>query len=372
LAKFLKTPEALEAGACTLPREYYIDPEILDKEFEQLFQKNWLCAGRLEQLSKEGGFFTATVGKENVIVLRSSSDEINAFYNVCRHRGTRICSNEVGNFSKSIQCPYHGWTYDLEGNLIGAPLMEGAEEFAKEDYPLHSVPLAEWEGFLFLNLSDSPEPFETAFDPLLNRFKLWEMKSLIEHGHHNYEVNCNWKLIIQNYSECYHCPMIHPELAEITPYTGGRNDLFKGPFLGGYMDIAGGKESITDSGHFCAPLVGDLSKKDQQRVYYYSIFPNMLLSLHPDYVMVHTVWPVATDRSRISCQWLFSPALSGHNGYHPGDAIDFWHKTNQQDWNICQQSQLGIESEKYSPAPYSGQESLLAAFDQYYLSKLKM
>ena len=107
-------------------------------------------------------------------------------------------------------------------------------------------------------------------------------------------------------------------------------------------------------------------------VYYYSIFPNMLLSLHPDYVMVHTVWPVGTDQSRISCQWLFSTPLGGNNGYHPEDAIDFWHRTNQQDWDICEQSQLGIESKKYSPTPYSRQESLLAAFDQYYLSELKI
>ncbi|MEE2876598.1 MAG: aromatic ring-hydroxylating dioxygenase subunit alpha [Candidatus Neomarinimicrobiota bacterium] len=372
MTEFLKTSETLEADACTLSQEYYTNKQLLEMEFERLFQKNWLCAGRADQLERDGNFITLTVGKENVILVRSSDGEINAFYNVCRHRGTRLCNDEQGRFSKSIQCPYHGWTYDLQGKLIGAPLMEAVEGFARDDYPLHSLPLAEWEGFLFINLSDSPKPFQQAFESLLNRFDDWEMNSLVEHGRHDYKVNCNWKLIVQNYSECYHCPMIHPELAEITPFTGGRNDLFEGPFLGGYMDIAAGKESITGSGHFCAPLLGDLSENDRHRVYYYSIFPNMLLSLHPDYVMVHTVWPVTTDCSFINCLWLFSPALSDENGYHPQEAIDFWHRTNQQDWNICKQAQLGIESKKYAPAPYSGQESLLAAFDRYYLSELRI
>ncbi len=369
---FLRTAETLQSGASTLPRKYYTDEQILNMELEHIFQENWLYVGRSQQLENEGDYTTVSIGKESVIVLRSPGGGINAFYNVCRHRGTRICSEEEGSFSRSIQCPYHGWTYNLQGELIGAPLMGAAEGFDKKDYPLHSVPLAEWEGFLFINLSDTPEPFEKIFEPLLSRFSDWQMSSLVEHGRHDYEIDCNWKLIFQNYSECYHCPIIHPELAEITPYTSGRNDLFEGPFLGGYMDLSGAKESITASGHLCAPLVGDLSEDDHRRVYYYSIFPNMLLSLHPDYIMVHSVAPITVDRSHISCRWLFSPALSDENGYHPGDAIDFWHKTNRQDWDICEKSQLGIESKKYSPAPYSGQESLLAAFDRHYLSELKI
>ena len=183
----------------------------------------------------------------------------------------------------------------------------------------------------------------------------------------SYSVNCNWKLILQNYSECYHCPLIHPELAEKTPYTSGKNDMTSGAILGGYMDL--NSETITNSGQLCGPILPNIKKDDQSRVYYYSIFPNMTISLHPDYVMFHQIFPITINKSIIDCYWLFQD--SDKINYDPMTAVNFWNKTNKQDWNICEQSQRGIQSKKYSPGPYSGQESLLAAFDKYYLDKIK-
>ena len=186
----------------------------------------------------------------------------------------------------------------------------------------------------------------------------------------HYEVAGNWKLVIQNYCECYHCPIIHPDLAAITPYMGGRNDLHEGPFLGGYMDFKEDKESVTASGHFCFPPLKGLGEDDKKRVYYYSIFPNMLLSLHPEYVMYHTVQPDGVDKCKVECTWLFDPSVDTEK-YNPNEAIDFWDMTNKQDWYISELSQLGIQSSRYLPAPYSGQESLLAAFDEHYIKQLK-
>lgn len=368
---FLKTSKTLKAGSKTLPRNYYTQPDILRQEFINIFQNNWICIARNSDLTDKGQYIIVQLGDESAIVLKDKKDEIKAFFNVCRHRGTRICNNQEGKFSNTIQCPYHGWTYDLNGKLVGSPHMEKINDFKKIDYPLFPIQIKEWEGFIFLNLSDNPISFNQAFKPIERRFQSWDLQDLSVIDKKTYQVNCNWKLIIQNYCECYHCPMIHPQLAEIHNYLGGRNDFFKGPFLGGYMDFNSDKESITSSGKYCCPPLKNIKGNDLRRVYYYSLFPNMLLSLHPEYVMYHTVWPNGPDKCIVNCSWLFlkESAISNKDSIY--EAIDFWDKTNQQDWQICEYSQLGINSTKYSPAPYSGQESLLAAYDNYYISQME-
>lgn len=368
---FKKTAETLRQGANTLSREYYTDPKILDLEYEKIFFKNWLCVGRSSQISENGSYFVQNIGKESVIILRDSTGVLKAFYNVCRHRGTRICEKSSGQFSKSIQCGYHGWTYNLNGELIGAPHMDVVGGFQKKDYPLHSLALAEWEGFIFINLSDTPENFDDLFSPIKNRFGPWNISDLAVQKMIEYDVNGNWKLVIQNYCECYHCPILHPDLAAIHNYLGGRNDLHEGPFLGGYMEFNDDKDSITASGELCCLPLDGVKDEDLNRVYYYSIFPNMLLSLHPEYVMNHTVFPMGVGKCKVTCSWLFAKDVVESEKFNTKDAVDFWEMTNKQDWHISELSQLGIQSKKYSPAPYSGQESLLAAFDKYYLDKLK-
>ncbi len=369
---FKKTVETLDKGAHTLDRKFYLNSNILKKEYENIFLSNWICVGRVSELSNVGKFKTINIKNENIIVLCDSEGQLRAFYNVCRHRGTRICNKENGEFSKSIQCGYHGWTYNLFGDLIGAPHMEVVDGFEKKDYSLHEVALSEWEGFIFINLSDEPENFDIIFQPIINRFKDWEISNLVPYKTKKYFVKGNWKLVIQNYCECYHCPVLHPELASIHNYMGGRNDFYDGPFLGGYMNFNKDKYSITSTGKLCCPPLKKVKDGDLQRVYYYSIFPNLLLSLHPEYVMYHTIWPDGVDQCIVTCTWLFDKGVVDSDEYRIHDAIDFWDKINKQDWKISEYSQLGIQSKKYAPAPYSGQESLLAAYDNYYLKKLKI
>ena len=365
---FYKTAETFRQGAMTLPQEYYTDPAILKKEMKNIFTDSWLCCGRCDDISESGKYKLINIENESIIILRDENRKIQAFYNVCRHRGTRICTKEWGNLSKTIQCPYHGWTYDLQGNLCGAPNMGEVADFDKIDYPLHPVAIQEWEGFIFINLSDNPADFHLEYAPLMNRFSEWNMAKLKTIDIKTYKANCNWKLIVQNYSECYHCPLIHPLLADITPYTEAMNDLTSGQFLGGYMGMK--TESITKNGKLSGPAIESLSGENLSRVYYYALFPNMFLSLHPDYVMFNTIWPDGPEKCKIDCSWIFSKKVKGNVNYHPENAIDFWDKTNLEDWDICEQSQLGIKSRKYKPGPYSGQESLLAAYDEYYLSVL--
>jgi len=290
---------------------------------------------------------------------------------VCRHRGTRLCEAESGRLPGTIQCPYHAWTYSLDGRLVGAPHMEGVEGFDKRDYPLHPAALDSWEGFLFVNLAAEPVPMAEAFAPLLGRFARFNLPRLRPWRRIEYDVGANWKLLFQNYSECLHCPVIHPALTRLTPYRSGENDLTEGPFLGGYMILADRGGSMTMSGRSCGLPVGDLPEEERGRVYYYSLFPNMFLSLHPDYAMFHTLWPDAPARTRVICEWLFHPDSFEAPGFDPEDAVGFWDETNRQDWHICELGQAGISSRVYAPGPYSPRESIPAAWDREYLRQME-
>ncbi len=367
MTTFVQTVGSFQQGARTLPGEYYTSAEIFAEEAERLFAREWICVGRTDRLAEPGNFFVRTIAGESLIFLRDRGGTLRAFFNLCRHRGTRLCSQESGQFSETIQCQYHAWTYATDGRLIGAPHMNEVAGFDKLDYPLHQAALAEWEGFLFVNLARDPQPFETTHAPLIGRFSRFGLPSL-KAGHRvSYDVPANWKLIFQNYNECLHCPVIHPELSARMPYQSGANDLTEGPFIGGYMVISEPAMSVTMSGAACGLLLAEFPAEAGRRAYYYSFQPNMLLSIQPDYVNYYTLWPVSPSRTVVDSEWLFNPASFGRGDFNPQDAIDFWDVTNRQDWRITGESQLGIASRRYSPGPYSARESMPAAWDRAYL-----
>ena len=366
---FRKTTQTFQSGAKTLGQPYFISPEIFADEQRKIFAKHWLLVGHQSQISKPGDYFVAKAAGESVIVVRDQRSTIRGFYNVCRHRGTRLKQDACGHAS-AIQCPYHAWTYGLDGRLMGAPHMDEVPDFDKADYALHAVNLALWEGFVFINLTNSPQSLEEWLTPLLGRFSHWNLARLRSARRIEYDVRANWKLIFENYSECYHCPGVHPTLAKVSPYDSAENDLVEGPFLGGFMKINQGA-SLTMSGQACALPVSAIKGEDHDRVFYYSIFPNMLLSMHPDYVMVHQLWPQSPDRTLIFCDWLFHPEAFAREDFRPDDAIEFWDMTNKQDWQVCELSQQGIASRAYEPGPYSARESIPAAWDREYLRQLR-
>jgi len=249
--------------------------------------------------------------------------------------------------------------------------MQDVPGFDKREFPLHSAALAEWEGFVFVNVAADPEPFAEVFASMLGRLTRFGLERLTVGHSVTYEVAANWKLVFQNYSECLHCPMIHPELTAILPYQSGANDLTEGPFLGGYMEIMDHADSATMSGRACARfLTPDMPVDDRRRAYYYSLMPNMLLSIHPDYANYYVVTPLAADRTRVESEWMFNPDSATDATFNPDDAIRFWDVTNRQDWHIVEQSQLGITSRRYTPGPYSPRESIPAAWDREYLRQM--
>ena len=364
---FRKGAKTLADGAKSLPRKYFVSPDIFAKEQSDILSKRWLLVGHQSQMPKPGDYFLAAIGGESVIVTRDQKSQVRGFYNVCRHRGTRLKEDACGHAS-AIQCPYHAWTYALDGRLIGAPHMDDVPGFDKADYSLHRVNLGLWDGFIFVNLEKNPEPLEKWFWPLKGKFSHWNMSILQPAKRIDYDVQANWKLMFENYSECYHCPGVHPQLQKVSPYDSAENDLHEGPFLGGFMKINPG-QSLTMSGNACAAFVGKI--ENLQQVFYYSIFPNMLLSLHPEYVMVHQLWPMSPERTLIVCNWFFHPDAFNRSDFKPDDAIEFWNMTNTQDWHVCELSQQGITSRAYEPGPYSSRESIPAAWDRYYLSVMR-
>jgi len=353
----------------TLERQYYTSEAIFQAELERIFYKNWICVGRVEQIPNPGDYFVRTIGTEGLIITRDRQSEVHAFYNVCRHRGTRLCDQPSGHFRESIQCPYHAWTYGLDGRLIGVPGMAEMKGFDKRDYGLYHPCLETWEGFLFVNLDPKAESLAKAFAPLAGKFDRWEIGNLRSARRIDYDTQANWKLLTENYSECYHCPLVHPALSKLSPYDSGEDDLTSGPYLGGFMRI--NEDSLTLSGGTARPPLGSVEGADLHRVYYYSLFPNMLLSLHPDYVMFHTLWPQAPGRTLITCEWLFNPQTMARPDFDASDAVEFWDMTNRQDWHICEEGQIGIGSRIYQPGPANDwHEALPVAFDAQVLKAL--
>jgi Rieske 2Fe-2S family protein len=359
----------LEEKATTLPGRYYTSPEIYAAEREQIFARRWLCIGRADAIREPGDYAVAAAGDESLITVRGKDGRARAFFNVCRHRGTRVCEGS-GHLAGGISCPYHAWTYGLDGALLGAPHMADVPGFDKADYPLHAAALSEWEGFHFVNVASAPEPLAQALAPLSGRFAAWRLARLVAVREITYEVAANWKLLFQNFSECYHCPPVHPALAKLSHYRSGANDLRDGGLLGGYMRINDEAGSMTMSGRLCGAPLGDLPGEEQRRVYYYSIFPTMFLTIQPDFVMATRIEPLEVGRTRVTCDFLFAPETLESSASDPSDGVEIWDITNRQDWRMCELAQRGVSSRAYAPGPYSQEESLLAAFDREYLKSL--
>jgi Rieske 2Fe-2S family protein len=353
----------------TLPGSYYTSQDVFDRETDRIFNQRWLCVGAASAIDKPGAYLVVEIEGESLLIVRGRDDAVRAFYNVCRHRGTQLCS-QAGSVSKYITCPYHAWSYDLTGGLAAAPNMDEVEGFDRADFPLHGVAVYVWEGLIFINLAEEPDPFDVAMAPLIGKFSRWRLSELVPVHRTEYDVKANWKLLLQNYSECYHCPSLHPVLNRLTPYRDSLNDLEEGAVLGGPMLLSESNASMTMDGSTCAAPLVELTGDEARLVWYYVLFPSCFLSIMPDYVLVHRVLRHTPDSSTIICEWFFRPEAVDSVGFDPSGAIDFWDMTNRQDWGICQSAQQGAASRAYTPGPYAHLESMLAAMDREYLQSL--
>jgi glycine betaine catabolism A len=368
---YSNTRPAVAAGeAMTLPASYYTDPAWFQREMEAIHFEMWLCAGRAEQIPNAGDYFVRRVGNASVIITRDEQGKVHAFHNVCRHRGTLLCQHDEGRFNGRIQCQYHAWAYKLDGTLANAPHMEKVQGFREADYPLNAVASAVWDGHIFINLSARPIPFSEHLAGLDIKFAPWRMQELQMVERRIYQLKANWKLIIQNYSECLHCPIVHPLLNKQSHYMSGDNEPAQPTYLGGRMDLRDGVQSLTMDGTSSRCNLPGLSSDDQRHVYYYCILPNFFLNLHPDYMLTFTMWPRAENHTEIICEWHFHPDEINKAGFSAKDAVEFWDITNKQDWELSGMAQIGISSKGYQPGPYSNREELLMALDRFVLERV--
>ena len=217
-------PSLPESLISTLSGHYYTHSEVFALEQEKIFETMWFCVVRSSDLDKPGAFKTVQVGRESVLVTRSRKGDINAFFNICRHRGARLCTEDSGEVKRAFQCPYHAWTYDLDGKLIAAPNLTKMPDIDRVEYGLRKIAVKEWLGYVWVCLADEPPSFEdTVMKEIVDR--LGDVESIDHYTVADltvgrrivYDVKANWKLIIENFMECYHCATIHPELTEVLP-----------------------------------------------------------------------------------------------------------------------------------------------------------
>ncbi len=376
-SKFVGRENGEHLRAATMPGSLYTDPAILETELERFFYSSWLNVGREDQVAHAGDFFTRDIGNESILVIRGRDDRVRAFYNVCRHRGTRVVGDADGHNLRSIVCPYHAWTYSPEGGLVGAPHMDGVEDFDRTEYGLHPIHLETWGGFVWVSLSDDPRPLRDEIGGFLARFDRFPISDLRLGAKRTYEADANWKILVENYQECYHCAPIHPDLNRITPFdTGEVGDYFidgekRSSFSGGYMVFAKDYQSMTWSGYTNRPALKGMNAEDLHRIYYYVVFPNLFFSLHPDFLMIHRTWPVTPGHSRIECEFYFDPETMARPDFDPSDAIDLWDLINRQDWAVCERTQKGMRSRAWKGGRYSREEPQVYDFDKYVTERLR-
>jgi len=350
-----------------LPAAAYTSEEVLAWERRHLYAGAWSCLGREADLLADGVTQRAVlVGDISCLVVRAAGQgqsDVKLLANTCRHRGHELLPTDRlsgGTSSKrSVSCPYHAWTYDLSGRLKGAPGFREVESFAPEEHGLIELPLEVWNGWVFghaVHPLGAPEvpSFDRYVGDLAGLLAPYDIAGLAVADRHTYEVAANWKVIAENYHECYHCPLIHPELCQVTLPESGDNYDLPGSWIGGSMDLRDGMATMSLDGTLAsAPLPG----VDPARVEYLHLLPNLLVSAHPDYVMTHRMVPLAPGRTWVECSWLTLPAAAASGA--PG-AVEFWDTTNRQDWAACESVQRGLESPHFRPGPFAPKEDAVA------------
>ncbi len=344
-----KPLQRLEAG---LPAAWYRDPAHYARELEVFWYARWIAACREEELPGPGSWRVVRIGTQQVLMVRNENKKLRAFHNTCRHRGSILCTEEAGKFARErIVCPYHSWTYDFAGKLIATPRRMATPDFDVEKFPLYEVHLKSWGGFVFLCLSSRPPAFQPP-----TQFKNYGFRNLRIGKRIVADVQANWKLLAENFSECFHCPPVHPELCRVvTAYRdagawGLKKELEEKP------EYMAGATTLTLDGTSRIPAFKNLNKQERQTLYIPAMLPpNLFLNVQPDYVNAHLMFPTGPQSVRIVYDWLFEP---GHmpKGADLEHYTALWEATNRQDARNCEWQQQGIQSREFRHGHYVPQE----------------
>lgn len=361
-------------AATLLPSRAYHDPAIFEFERDEWFHRDWLAVGREEEAPERGSYFLADVLGEPLVIVRGPDLRLRAFYNVCRHRGTAVAEEQCGRLVR-FQCPYHAWIYDLEGRLVKAKHMEDIEDFIPEGFGLAQVHCETWGGFVFVSLDEEARPLREHMGDWFDHHASFgrDFSRLRRAARLEYDVAANWKIVAENYSECYHCPSVHPLLNKLTPYDLGEDFEPSGPWKGGWMPLANGCETMSMDGlRHGRPALSGASPTDEGRIYYYILWPNLIVSVHPDYVLTHQAWPDGPERSKVLCDLYVEADALATPGFDVSGAVDFWDLTNRQDYHVVELQQVGTRSRSFAAGRFSNQEASVHAFDLMVVDRYAM
>lgn len=375
----------------SLEQPFYVREDIFRFEWEHIWKRYWLFAGTTADIPKPGDYFLYQVGEDSIIIIRDKQGQIHAHYNTCRHRGSLICSAERGHVPK-LMCPYHAWVYDYDGRLIKARLMP--DDFARDAHNLEPAHVAIINGFIFISLANDPPTLETMqrdFAPFLAPFALERAK--VAHRTH-YTICSNWKLVGENFRECYHCGPAHPEycsavigasLVESTETVlAERQTAWKSkglavdtvPFRQDSFHFAiryplrpGVQSYSTDGRAVCTPM-GQHQDHDAG-VLGMVVYPNFWMDAVSDYMWTMRLTPLGAGETRIDLAWLVDQEAVEGQDYDLQHLTDFWRITGEQDWKLCEDNFNGIRSSHYRPGPYAPAEADVAEYVTWYLKRMQ-
>lgn len=355
----------------SLPKDAYVGDAFYHREQQAIFWDQWVYAGRTESWPQPGAYGVIDVAGESIIVIRDRDGSLKAHVNVCRHRGTRLLSGE-GVARGAIRCPYHGWAYDASGDLVASPFVD-ASDVPIESRRLYPVNVDEWGGFVFVHLT--PEHGRASGGGLsgqlgrvperLRRYPLADLrvgKSIA------YEVRANWKVLLENYNECYHCANVHPELCRVVPAfkRGGGADL---DWEHG-IPHREGAFTFTFSGTTVREPFPGLDENERVRHNGELIYPNFMLSLSAEHVAAFRLLPDGPERTNVLCDFLFHPDEMAKPGFDSSDAVEFWDLVNRQDWSICERVQQGMHSRHFEYGYYAPMEDASLDIRRYIAERL--
>ena len=382
----------------SLDQRFYKDTSIFDLEKHNIFYNSWIFIGHESQIPNKGDFFVYKLLDEEIIVLRNKENKVKAFFNVCRHRGSRVCLEEKGNTSR-FSCPYHSWTYNLDGKLLAAKsLREGID---KSKLGLHPCNIESASGMLLINLSDNPQSLKNLKSDLKEPFEMFGFKDLKVAAHKNYPIASNWKLAVENYQECYHCAPAHPEYSlshslkiEDEPgFDEAQEKMMNNLESCGLKDIEVNKDfsnkdpdqeqyaysryalfdgymTGSKDGKPLAPLLGNI-KEFNQGCSDFNIGPVSYFLAYCDHIVGYIFTPTSQDQCQCDIYWLVNKDAEENKDYDKEKLMWLWDVTTYADETIIVNNQKGVNSIKYKSGPYTDKEQSTRRFIKWYLSELK-
>jgi Rieske 2Fe-2S family protein len=359
-----KALERLEPG---LPARWYYEPAHYARELEVFWYGKWIAVARAEELAAPGDWRVVRVGTQSLVIVSGEKGELRAFHNTCRHRGSVLCTEEAGNFARRrIVCPYHSWTYDLTGQLVATPRRMETPDFEMRAFRLHQVAVDTWGGFVFVNLAgDAAAPLAQSLAELPQRFARYGFERLAIGKRIVADVKANWKLLAENFSECFHCPPVHPELCRVvTAYREAGAWGLRGAETS--AQYAAGAQTLTLDGTARMPPIATLGPEERGTLYVPAMLPpSLFLNVHPDYVNAHLMTPTGPESVRIVYDWLFEPERLPLAEDDLAHYVALWEITNRQDARNCEWQQQGIQSRSFEHGYYVPQEFDCHRFAQW-------